>query len=122
MQVSGLLGIMENFDSLKDYHLEANIYLIETEFGGRSTAVHDGYRGQFFWQINYVDSTDWDASYIFKGGQVSPGECAECKILLSPNLLELSKGSFPKGQQFGIREGSKIVGVGTIVACKVENA
>ena len=113
---------MKDFDMLKEYHLEASVYLIETEFGGRSTAVHDGYRGQFFWHINHVASTDWDASYVFDGGQVDPGQCAGCKIVLSSNLLKCSEGSLPKGQQFGIREGSKIVGVGTILFSKVKNA
>ena len=113
---------MKDFDSLKEYHLEARVYLIETEFGGRSSAVHDGYRGQFFWHINHVEGTDWDASYIFEGGQVDPGQYAGCKIVLSPNLLKFSEGRFPKGQQFGIREGSKIVGVGTILVSKVKNA
>ncbi|GLS28103.1 hypothetical protein [Marinibactrum halimedae] len=113
---------MEDFTTFKDFHLEANVYLIETEFGGRSSAVFDGYCGQFFWHINDVDSTDWDAHYIFESGQVHPGQCAACKIVLSPNLLKCSKGRFPIGQQFGIREGSKIIGVGTIVLNKVKNA
>ena len=113
---------MEDFDSIKDYHLEASIYMVETEFGGRSTGVFDRYRGQFFWHINHVETTDWDASYFFEGGQVAPGECAFCKIILSPNLIECSKGRFKKGGQFGIREGSRIVGVGTILSSKVKNA
>tara|TARA_R110002124_G_C8942830_1_gene512829 strand:- start:334 stop:459 length:126 start_codon:yes stop_codon:yes gene_type:complete len=38
---------MENFDTLQNHHLEASAYLMETEFGGRSLAVSDGYRSQF---------------------------------------------------------------------------
>ncbi len=75
-----------------------------------------------FWHINHVEATDWDASYYFEGGQMAPGECAACRIILSPNLIKCSNGRFSKGEQFGIREGSRIVGVGTIVSSKVKNA
>ena len=67
-----------------------------------------------------MDSTDLDASYFFEGGQLGPGQCGGCKITLSPYLIECSRGRFPKGKQFGIRQGSTIVGVGTIIASKVK--
>ena len=54
---------MSNYDELDEFDLLARVYLIETEFGGRQGAVYDGYRGQFFWHINDVNCSDWDASY-----------------------------------------------------------
>ncbi|BFM13652.1 hypothetical protein R50072_38050 [Simiduia litorea] len=113
---------MDKFEELSDYHLKAKVYVIEAEFGGRQSAISDGYRGQFFWHINGVSSTDWDARYVFEGGQINPGESGLCKIVVSDNLLMYSGGKFSKNQQFGIREGSRIVAVGVIINNKAKNA
>lgn len=113
---------MKNYDEIENFDLLANVYLIETEFGGRQSAVHDGYRGQFFWHINDVKGTDWDASYFFESGMINLGHKSNCKILLSDNVKKVSKGVFPVGRQFGIREGSKIIGVGVILQSRVKNA
>jgi translation elongation factor EF-Tu-like GTPase len=113
---------MSNYDELEEFDLLARVYLIETEFGGRQGAVYDGYRGQFFWHINDVNCSDWDASYIFESGMVNPGQESNCKVLLSENLKKYSKGVFPTERQFGIREGSKIIGVGVIIRNRVKNA
>jgi len=40
--------------------LEAEIYYLTTDEGGRNTAVGNGYRGQF-----YYDNHDWDATQQF---------------------------------------------------------
>lgn len=113
---------MKNYHDLKEFELLAKVYLIETEFGGRQSAVFDGYRGQFFWHINDVNCSDWDASYIFESGKVSPGEKSACKVVLSDNVKKCSKGIFPTGRQFGIKEGSKIIAVGVILENNVQNA
>lgn len=113
---------MKNYEELSEYDLLAKVYLIETEFGGRQGAVQDGYRGQFFWHINDVNCSDWDASYIFESGLVNPGEESKCKVLLSENVKKYSKGVFPTERQFGIREGSKIIAVGLILESNVKNA
>lgn len=105
---------MNNYEEFTDYHLSAKVFVIETEFGGRKGPIFDDYRGQFFWHINGEACTDWDARYVFEGGQIAPGESAMCKIVVSNNLLKYSGGNFPEGAQFGIREGSRVVAVGVI--------
>jgi len=113
---------MNNYEEFTKYDLLAKICIVKTEFGGRQNAVFDGYRGQFFWHINNVDGSDWDASYIFEKGSVSPGDESQCKILLSENVKKYSKGIFPTENQFGIREGSRIIAVGIILENNVKNA
>ena len=113
---------MKNYEELNDYDLFAKVYLIKTEFGGRQGEVFDGYRGQFFWHINDIDCSDWDAEYFFVQGSVSPGEESMCKIRLSENVKKYSNGVFPVEQQFGIREGARIIAVGVILESKVKNA
>lgn len=113
---------MKNYGKFTEYDLLTKVHLIETEYGGRQGAVLDGYRGQFFWHINDVNCSDWDASYIFENGEVKPGEKSMCKIILSDNVKKYSKGVFPVERQFGIREGSRIIAVGVILENKVKNA
>lgn len=113
---------MGKYEEFADYHLLANVFVIETEFGGRRGPIFDDYRGQFFWHINGETCTDWDARYVFDGGEVHPGKSAKCKILVSNNLLKYSGGNFPEGAQFGIREGSRVVAVGIIKSSSVNNA
>jgi translation elongation factor EF-Tu-like GTPase len=111
-----------NFQSLQDYDLLTKVFLVNTEFGGRSGPVLDQYRGQFFWHINNESCTDWDAIYYFENGQVQPGDSALCKILLSENVKRYSNGAFPVGRQFAIREGAKVVALGVIEESKVKIA
>jgi translation elongation factor EF-Tu-like GTPase len=113
---------MKEYEELNEYDLLAKIILIQTEYGGRQSAVLDGYRGQFFWHINNVNCSDWDAEYIFLNGSVKPGEESMCKIRLSENVKKYSKGVFPINHQFGVREGARIIAVGVIVECKVNTA
>jgi translation elongation factor EF-Tu-like GTPase len=116
------LNKMKSFSELLEYDLLAKDHLIKTEFGGRQDAVHDGYRGQSFWHINNVNCSDWDASYFFENGPISPGEETMCKIVLSENVKKHSNGVFPVEHQFGIREGARIVATGVILESKVNNA
>ncbi len=113
---------MNKYETFTDYHLKAKVFVIESEYGGRQGAIYDDYRGQFFWHINGENCTDWDARYIFEGGEVSPGSSSMCKIQVSNNLLKYSDGNFPLGTQFGIREGARIVVVGVIESSKIVNA
>lgn len=111
---------MNKYEELTEYDLLTKVCSIKTEFGGRENSILDGYRGQFFWHINDVNCSDWDASYIFENGSVNLGDEARCKILLSENVKKYSKGVFLVGRQFAIREGSKIVAVGLILESKVK--
>ena len=103
------------FDEFENFDLLASVKFIEPKFGGRKSPVFDGYRGQFFWHINHIQSTDWDAAYVFPLGKVSPGEETECKIVLSENLKLVAGGNFKINEQFCIREGSKVIAVGVIL-------
>jgi translation elongation factor EF-Tu-like GTPase len=111
-----------NFQNLQNYDLLTKVFLVSTEFGGRSGPVLDQYRGQFFWHINGESCADWDAIYYFKNGKVQPGDSALCKIILSENVKKYSNGSFPVGRQFAIREGAKVVALGIIEESKVKSA
>lgn len=113
---------MKTYEELVEYDLLTKIYLVKTEFGGRQGMVLDGYRGQFFWHINDVNCSDWDAEYFFVHGSVKPGEESMCKIRLSENVKKYSHGIFPVERQFGIREGSRIIAVGVILESKLKNA
>lgn len=109
------------FDEFENFDLLASVKLIESKFGGRKSPVFDGYRGQFFWHINHIQNADWDAVYVFPSGQVSPGEEAECKIVLSGNLKSAAGGNFKINDQFCIREGSKVIAVGIILHSNIAN-
>lgn len=113
---------MKRFENLTDYDLLTKIYVVNTEYGGRQSAIHDGYRGQFFWHINEINCSDWDAVYYFEQGSVNLGDESICKIVLSENLKKYSKGEFPANRQFCIREGSKVVAVGVVLESLVKNA
>lgn len=116
------LSIMTKYEEYTDYHLSAKVFVIEAEYGGRKYVISDGYRGQFFWHISGETCTDWDAYYVFEGGKIAPGESAMCKIVVSTNLLKYSGGQFPEGAQFGIREGSRFIALGTIKSSNFPSA
>ena len=106
------------YDELTDYDLLTKVELVKTEFSGRETPVFDGYRGQFFWHINDEPCTDWLAEYFFEHGELHPGSSSRCKIRLAGTIKDLAGGNFPVGNQFAIREGSRIVAVGKILENK----
>lgn len=108
-----------NYETLSEFDLLSRVYLIKTELGGRQSAVSDGYRGQFFWHINDVNCSDWDAAYYFEQGSVNPDGETSCKIILSENVKKYAKGNFPAESQFCIREGSRVVAVGVIIQSNV---
>jgi len=103
------------YDELTEYDLIAKVELVKTEFSGRETPVFDGYRGQFFWHINNEPCSDWLAEYFFEHGELHPGSSSRCKIRLAGTIKDLAGGDFPVGNQFAIREGSRIVAVGKIL-------
>ena len=93
-----------------NYHLEARIRYLTTEEGGRSSAVHTGYRGQF----HYVnDSQVWDATQQFIGcNSVEPGDDVLARLKFISPLEHRTRISV--GMKFTIQEGARIVGVGVI--------
>lgn len=99
---------MEERFKIRNPELEAEIYYLTTEEGGRSRAVLNGYRGQF-----YYDERNWDAPQEFVDKDAcNPGETVAVKLqTLSPNF---HVGRFWVGKKFETREGARIVGHGRI--------
>lgn len=91
-----------------DPELEAEIYYLSEQEGGRFHYVKSGYRGQF-----YYNGRDWDAQQEFIDKVIcNPGETVNVRLqTLSPYL---HVGQFYLGQKFEIREGLKTVGHGKI--------
>lgn len=93
---------------LSSPEIEATIYYLSTAEGGRSTPVHSGYRGQF-----YYDHTNWDAGQEFIGqDQCTPGESV--LVIMQTASPESHVGKLFIGKEFEIREGNQMVGQGKI--------
>ncbi|MDU1903700.1 MAG: hypothetical protein E6772_02860 [Dysgonomonas sp.] len=102
---------MNKFDRDKYPHppeLEAQVYYLTTQEGGRVTPVATGYRGQF-----YYDGNNYDAPQEFVDKETcSPGESVKAYFrTLSPHY---HIGKFYEGKEFEIREGARVVGKGII--------
>lgn len=93
---------------LPNPELEAEIYYLTENEGGRKSYVKSGYRGQFFY-----NGRDWDAPQEFIDKEIcNPGETIKVKLqTLSPDF---HIGQFYIGQIFETREGDKTVGQGKI--------
>lgn len=93
---------------LRQPELEADIYYLTEQEGGRKTAVRNGYRGQF-----YYKGKDWDAPQQFLDKEIcNPG--ATVKVYLQTLSTDFHVGQFFVGQEFEIREGARTVGKGKI--------
>jgi len=93
---------------LTNPELEANIYYLTADEGGRKTPVATGYRGQF-----YYDNHNWIAIQQFIDKEwCEPGETV--KVLIQTANPYFHCGKFFIGKEFEIREGSKVVGKGKI--------
>ena len=88
--------------------IEAEIYFLTAEEGGRSTPAFTGYRPQF-----YYDEQDWDASHIYPDVEVAnPGETVRAYLgFVSP---QEHFGKVHVGMEFLIREGARTVGKGVV--------
>lgn len=88
--------------------IEAEIYFLSSEEGGRNKPAFDDYRPQF-----YYDGNDWDARHIYPDvEQVNPGETVSAYLgFLSPKE---HLGKVYVGMEFLIREGARTVGKGKI--------
>jgi hypothetical protein len=88
--------------------LQADIYYLTEQEGGRKTPVASGYRGQF-----HYNGKDFDAMQQF----IDKSWCQlgdTVQVFLQTASPEFHAGQFYVGKDFEIREGSKIVGKGTI--------
>jgi len=88
-------------------HLEVELFLLPTEHGGRKTAIHSGYRGQFY------DLEDCDAIWGFDAPVVEPGQSVKGFVQFLRPELHLAR--MKAGLPILMREGSKVIGFGTIL-------
>ena len=89
-------------------HIEAQIYYLTTDEGGRKTPVNSGYRGQF-----HYDGIDVDAPQEFPDGlQAKLGE--EVRAYLAFLTPEISLPKMHVGKKFLVREGARTVGRGVV--------
>jgi elongation factor Tu len=83
----------------------AEIFLLSTRDGGRSTPCGSGYTPQFFF-----GATDVPGTLSVDSGTLNPGDRAEVGFDLGRNIaLEV-------GMRFAMREGGKTVGAGVVSA------
>jgi elongation factor Tu len=89
--------------------VEAEIYFLTAEEGGRPTPFTSGYRPQF-----YYDGHDWDAIQNYPDEQepVHPGDTVTA--YLSFVSAHCHVGNLYPGKEFLVREGTRIVGRGHI--------
>jgi elongation factor Tu len=89
--------------------IEAEIYFLTKEEGGRSSPVYNGYRPQF-----YYDGKDWDASHTYPDtGIANPGETVRTHLAFMSPQGHLGKVS--EGMEFLLREGLRTVGKGLVI-------
>lgn len=99
---------MENTFKLKNPEIEAEIYYLTSEEGGRWTPIFNGYRGQF-----YYDGNNSDAPQEFIDKNIcNPGEKVKVKLQTASPKFHI--GKLWIGKEFETREGSRIVGRGKI--------
>jgi len=92
--------------------LEAEIYALSKEEGGRHTPFLNNYRPQFFFS-----TADITGNITLPKGleMVMPGDNATVNIeLISETVLE-------KGQRFAVREGGKTIAAGVVTKLKPSN-
>ncbi len=85
--------------------IEAEVYVLKKEEGGRHTPFMKGYKPQF-----YIRTTDVTGEVILPEGKemVIPGDTVTFKVtLITPVALEAQ-------QRFAVREGGKTVGAGVV--------
>jgi len=100
--------LQETNFKLDNPELEAEIYYLTKEEGGRSTPAFSGYRGQF-----YYDNYNWDAAQQFIDKSVcDPGD--KVKVLIQTATPSQHIGKFFIGKDFEIREGLILVAKGKI--------
>lgn len=86
-------------------HFECNVYILNSDEGGRHTPFFNNYKPQF-----YFRTTDVTGSINLKGDKdmAMPGDNIHINVkLISPIALET-------GLRFAIREGGKTIGAGVV--------
>ena len=88
--------------------IEAQIYFLKSEEGGRTGPAFSGYRPQF-----YYNNQDWDAPHVYPDvEEAHPGDTVRTYLaFLSPKE---HLGKVHEGMSFEIREGARTVGKGKV--------
>jgi len=88
--------------------IEAEIYFLKPEEGGRQTPAYSGYRPQF-----YYNGQDWDAPHQYPDTDVvNPGETVRAYLaFLSP---QEHFGKIQLEMNFEVREGARTIGKGIV--------
>lgn len=86
-------------------HVEAEVYVLTQDEGGRHTPFFDNYRPQF-----YFRTADLTGNIFLKEGveMVMPGDNCTLTLKLGADIV------IEKGQRFAIREGGRTVGAGVV--------
>lgn len=86
-------------------HVEAEIYVLTQEEGGRHTPFFSNYRPQFYFRTADITGN----IYLQEGTEmVMPGDNATLRVKLAADIV------VEKGQRFAIREGGRTVGAGVV--------
>ena len=88
--------------------IEAEIYFLTFEEGGRKTPAFSGYRPQFFYDGNH-----WDAQHNYtEVSQVYPGQTVKTELIFASPQHQIGK-LYP-GKEFLICEGQQVVARGKV--------
>lgn len=88
--------------------IEAKLYFLTTEEGGRSVPAVSGYRPQFFY-----NGLDWDAPHEYPDVEkVKPGDTVRAFLAFMSPQEHL--GKIQVGMEFLVREGTQTVARGKV--------
>jgi hypothetical protein len=98
----------KNF-SLKEKEIEAEIYYLTTEEGGRSSFVYSGYRGTFHYGGQYNSAAQEFIGLV----KCYPGNIVKAYMAFAAPEAQIAR--LYEGLKFDITEGARIVAHGTIL-------
>ena len=94
---------------LDDPEIEATIYYLTSNEGGRASSIHSGYRGTFYYDGKYNSA----AQEFIGQDKCEPGDTVRALMIFA--APEVQKARLYIGLKFKITEGARIVGLGEIV-------
>lgn len=99
---------------MKYHEIEAEVYYLTTEEGGRKNGVLNGYRGQF-----HYDGGDHDGGQFFpdflENEMIELGSIVSVLIRFPQRQWDdIHSGRIKIGMSFFVREGAKVVGRGRV--------
>src|SRR5207247_9331773 len=106
-------GLAQRNSTTPHTKLEANVYVLKKEEGGRHTACLAGYRPQFYFRTTDVTGTITElfAQDGSKADMCLPGDNIKVTVELIPDMPI----AMDEGLRFAIREGGRTVGSGVVI-------